>query len=187
MKEAAIKAHTYRHHQLSMNEVSVLRWGPKVKILIDPPCATITMDALVASLRGLRNARPSRTARIESNASERPIGDLSDGKSVDSGSIYRRRALIKEEDRQVAEGSISHDGHFAIATCIALNEHGELIDEKRKAIIDDGSGDPVHEPIWADEGFLGTESVEDLDEAAIFLKRRGSRSILFSGTKTAQS
>lgn len=170
-----------------MNEVSVLRWGPKFKILIDPPCATIAMDALVASRRGLRNARLSRTAGIEPSTSERPIGDLSDCESVGSGSIYRRRALIKEEDRQVAEGSISHDGHFAIATCMALNERGELIDEKCKDIVDDGSGDPVHEPTWGDEGFLETESVEDLDEAASYLKRRENRSVLFSEAKTPKS
>ena len=190
MKEAAIKAHTYRYHKLSMTQVSVLRWGAKVTILIDPPCATITMDARIASLRGLKHSRLSRISRIESNASENLTRDLCNGTTVNLGKTYERSALIKEEDRQVAEGSISHDGRYAIAMCLALNESREHSDNNSGAIIDDGSGDPIHEPMWGDEGFLGAEGLEDLKEAAILFnetKGPGARRVLFSGTSTFKS
>lgn len=187
MKEAAIKAHTYRYHKLSMTQVSVLRCGAKVTILIDPPCATITMDARIASLRELKHSRLSRISRIQSNASENSTGDLYKGTTVDSGKTYERSALIKEEDRQVAEGSISHDGRYVIAMCLALNESREHSDNNTGAIIDDGFGDPIHEPIWGDHGFLETEGWDDLKVAALLLnktKRPGARSALFSGTRT---
>ena len=190
MKEAAIKAHTYRYHKLTMTQVSVLRRGAKVTILIDPPCATITMDARIASLRGLKHSRLSRISRIESNASENSTGDLCNGTTVDLGKTYERSALIKEEDRQVAEGSISHDGRYAIAMCLALNESREHSDNNSGDIVDDGSGDPIHEPIWGDEGFLGAEGLEDLKEAALLFNKTkgpGARSVLFSGTRTFKS
>lgn len=190
MKEAAIKAHTFRPHKLSISEVSVLRWGAKTQILIDPPCATITMDARVASLRGLKNSRLSRIGRSESNASEIPIGGFPDSTYMGSEKSYQRMALIKDEDRQVAEGSISHDGDLVIATCMALNEIPEQSDENRGAIVDDGSGDPIHQPIWGDEGFLGKESLEDLKDAALLFnetKEPRARSVLFSKIKISKS
>lgn len=190
MKEAAIKAHTYRYHQLSMNQVSVLRWGAKVKILIDPPCATVDMNARVASLRGLKHSRLSRISQVKSNSLKNLTGDSSDGTSVDSGKVYQRTWLIKEEDRQIAEGSISHDGKFAVAMCVALNESREHSDNDSGTITDDGSGDPTHEPIWGDEGFLEIESLEDLRGAALLLsemKGAGPRSVLFSGIKNSKS
>ena len=189
MKEAAIKAHTYRSDKLLMTQVSVLRWGAKVKILIDPPSATITMDSRVASLRGLKHSRLRWKSRSATASSNSPTGDLFDGKSVKSTKIYKRGALIKEEDRQVAEGSISHDGGFVIATCMALNESGEQ-SEKSDAITDDGSGDPIHNPVWGDEGFRRTENLEGLKEAAFLsseTKGPEARSVLFSGAKTSKS
>lgn len=188
MKEAAIKAHSCRH-QLSTRQVSILRCWPKPRILIDPPSATITMDARVASLRGLRNLRLSRIGRTEPKASESLTGDLSDDTLVGSKTIYQRNALVKEEDRQVAEGSISHDGDFAVATCMALNETRDHSDKSISTIVDDGSGDPIHDPFWGDEGFPGAESLEDFKEAALLFnatKGPSARSVLFSGTKTTK-
>ena len=189
MKEAAIKAHTYRSDKLSMTQVSVLKWGARVKILIDPPSATITMDPRVASLRGLKRSRLSSKSRSATASSESPTEDLSDGESVESGTNYQRFPLIKEEDRQVAEGSISHDGEYVVATCMALNESDGQRDNGH-TIADDGSGDPIHEPVWGDEGFLGTESLEDLNGAALFsseLKGSGASSVLFSGIRRYKS
>ncbi len=64
-----------------------------------------------------------------------------------------RRRLVQEEDRQIAELSISHDGPYVIAVCMALDE--EATDYRSVApIVDDGSGEPVHEPSWGDKGWL---------------------------------
>lgn len=189
MKEAAIKAHTHRHEKLSINQVSVLRWGPKVKVLIDPPSAIVTMDARVAWLRGLRNSRLRWEREIESNASESPTGDLSDRASVDLGKIYSRYLRVKEEDRQVAEGSISHDGQFAVAICMALNENSEHSEQKISSIIDDGSGYPNYEPIWGDKGFLETESLDDTKGAQVLLEEMWgprARRVMFSRTGISQ-
>ncbi|MCJ1468882.1 hypothetical protein MMC07_007512 [Pseudocyphellaria aurata] len=144
------------------------------------------MDARVASLRGLKHSRLSKIGRIEPRASESLTRDLSDDTLVGSKTIYRRNALVKEEDRQVVEGSISHDGDYAIATCMALNESRDHIDKSSSTIVDDGAGDPIHDPIWGDEGFLGAETLEDLKEAALLFnatKGPGAKSVLFSGTK----
>lgn len=161
MKEAVIKAH--RNRKLYMNEISVIKAemdpnGSKPQVLIDPPCQTIMMDARVASLRGLRETkyeRMERNCRLKTQDSVQ--------KSVDQqllnvrgypGVIYKRRALVKEENRQIAEGNISHDSEYAVAVCMAFDEKFKSNDENIDPIFDDGSGKPLHEPAWGDEGFL---------------------------------
>ena len=58
---------------------------------------------------------------------------------------------MRAEDRQIAEVSISHDGDYAVATCLAVDEPAKQT--YNWPLIDDGSGDPIHEPAWADDGW----------------------------------
>ena len=67
--------------------------------------------------------------------------------------IYRRRRLIRDEERQEADLSISHDGEYAFAVCLALNEEVDSIGHEDKPVLDDGSGPPIHEPEYGDTGF----------------------------------
>lgn len=161
MKEAVIKAH--RNRKLYMNEISVIKAerdsdGSKPQVLIDPPSQTIMMDARVASLRGLREAKYEnmerncllKTKSSVRNSVDQQLLNLRDYPGV----IYKRRALVKEEDRQMAEGNISHDSEYAVAICMAFDEKFKSSDENIDPIFDDGSGKPLHEPAWGDEGFL---------------------------------
>ncbi|MCJ1342522.1 hypothetical protein MMC31_000708 [Peltigera leucophlebia] len=161
MKEAVIKAH--RNRKLYMNEISVIKAerdsdGSKPQVLIDPPSQTIMMDARVASLRGLREAKyenMERNCLLQTKSSVRNSVDQQLLNLRDyPGVIYKRRALVKEEDRQMAEGNISHDSEYAVAICMAFDEKFKSSDENIDPIFDDGSGKPLHEPAWGDEGFL---------------------------------
>ena len=67
--------------------------------------------------------------------------------------FFKRRAKIADEDRQYAELSITHDGEYATAVCLACVEDVENRKQK-PPFIDYGSGDPLHEPEWGDEGFF---------------------------------
>ena len=111
------------------------------------------MNAEVAAARGLYGA--TECLDPESGTVYKEVVH---GKSAkhgdDQGKIfYQRSKLYTEEDQQVAELSISHDGDIAMAVCMALDDagSGETLD---CPIIDHGSGDPVHEPEWGDRGFL---------------------------------
>lgn len=66
--------------------------------------------------------------------------------------FYLRKAKIKDEDQQIAEISISHDNGYAVAVCMALVEDSHSKD--RSQIVDDGLGEPLHEPEWGDAGYL---------------------------------
>ena len=67
--------------------------------------------------------------------------------------IFRRRRLILDEERQEADLSISHDGDYAIAVCLALDEEVDSIGHENKPVLDDGKGEPIHEPEYGDAGF----------------------------------
>ena len=67
---------------------------------------------------------------------------------------YVRRDRVKAEERQVAEMNITHDGDYVVAVCMAFDEACERKDEEIQPIVDNGVGDPIHEPVWGDEGFL---------------------------------
>lgn len=146
-----------------MNEISVVKAerdpnGSKPQVLIDPPSQTIIMDARVALLRGLRETRYERMERncllkrkdSVRTSLEQHLPHLSN----DSVVIYKRRALVKEGDRQIAEGNISHDSEYAVAVCMAFDPKFKSDDENIKPVSDDGSGEPLHEPAWGDVGFL---------------------------------
>lgn len=70
--------------------------------------------------------------------------------------FFTRRAKIKEEERQVAEISITHEKEYAVAVCMALDERPKT-EHSIEYIVDDGSGEPLHEPDWSDTGFLEGE------------------------------
>ena len=111
------------------------------------------MNAKVAAARGLRGTAedlgPNKGTKYEEvvNGQFAECGD--DQKKI----FFKRSKLYREEDQQVAEISISHDGDYAVAICMSVEEadHKGCI---RPFAIDDGSGDPIHEPEWGDRGFL---------------------------------
>lgn len=53
----------------------------------------------------------------------------------------------------MAELSISHDGPYVIAVCIAVDEEVKG-SESPLYLADVGSGDAMHEPVWGDRGWL---------------------------------
>ncbi|KAI4094673.1 MAG: hypothetical protein LQ348_006936 [Seirophora lacunosa] len=168
-KEATIKAH--RHRSLSLTDISILSPGPqelsqvsssnlKVQALVAPePTTWIVMDSDVASARGLSNRQPSRGFIHGEIVNGRFVANpRSEGSPVSSiqnagRKFFTRRAKIREEDQQIAEISISHDGDYAVAVCMALDEPRTKAYAIRH-VLDDGSGEPLHEPEWGDDGWL---------------------------------
>ncbi|CAD6570536.1 MAG: hypothetical protein ASARMPREDX12_003666 [Alectoria sarmentosa] len=167
-KEAAIKAH--RHRQLYMQNISIVRpilppgsfsgtgtgGAQKLIALIDPPSDRIEMIRRVAALRGLRgfglpNYGLHKGTLMSKDELHKEVQDAEDGK-VHRGAHYYRRSRVKESDRQVAEINISHDGDYAVATCMAFDPPWSMAQEK--TIVDKGEGLPLHEPQWGDEGWL---------------------------------
>lgn len=128
------------------------------------------MDKRVATLRGLRGY--SKDTEHIDNTLLHPkacYGGILNGTFVETKDpnaerFFIRRAKIADEDRQLADVSISHDGKYAMAVCIALDEAFHP-DQEKPAIIDDGTGEPLHEPEWADEGWFSPREneVEDAD------------------------
>ena len=60
---------------------------------------------------------------------------------------------------------IMKDGNYATATCLAskrphaVGAQKDFLDDSagafyRHALLDDGHGEPIHEPIWSDEGWV---------------------------------
>ena len=76
--------------------------------------------------------------------------------------FFVRKARIKDDEQQIAEISISHDDDYAVAVCMALDEKvnsRHCSEESSPCTIDDGSGEPLHEPEWGDSGYLEHEHV----------------------------
>ncbi|KAI4169866.1 MAG: hypothetical protein LQ343_005415 [Gyalolechia ehrenbergii] len=169
-KEAAIKAH--RNRRLSLNDISILHPKPsviehsessankqKLHALIAPEItAKVVMNSQVAKSRGLLE-RQSCFPHV--------YGDVFGGQFVrmpepsnhnvltaETGrKFWVRGPRTKDEERQIAEISISHDHGYAVAVCMALDEKTNL-GGSVDYIVDDGSGESVHEPEWGDEGWL---------------------------------
>ena len=113
----------------------------QTKALVDPPSDSILMDDRVAEIRALKGFGPKSKSLPKGAVVER-----------NGQNYYRRRSRIKESERQMADVSISHDGAYAVAVCMAPNEPGsELAGE---VIIDDGTSPSMHEPSWGDEGWV---------------------------------
>ena len=154
-KEAAIKALGSR--RLSRLEISILassqRPDPsnrqqtnesKVAAFIDPPTDTILMDERVAKLRGLKGF--SDDCKLHNKGTTH----------IEQGNVYyMRRAKVCESAIERLEISISHDGDYATAVCIALHKPSSLDSKKRS--IDAGDGPPLHEPDWGDEGWFDAQ------------------------------
>lgn len=155
-KEAAIKAH--RHRRLYMQDVSIVKSpnSDKVIALIDPVCNVIQMDERVAYLRGLRGFGPQSQGHHKGPLMGEDENDLVQVQGTIGKHINRRRK-IKETERQTAEMSISHDGEYAVAVCIAYDAPGHHPEGRR--IIDDGTGPAIHEPQWGDQGWFDVDYV----------------------------
>ena len=72
---------------------------------------------------------------------------------------HQRNKLVSMKDRSTADLSISHDGDYAIAVVQAFQEdHGQ----SSTPLIDDGEGEPIHEPQCGDKGFDNDELLKVL-------------------------
>ena len=174
-----IKAH--QHRKLGFQEISIV--DPSValgqtetgnqfnlKAVIDPPTRLIQMDQRVAKLRGLRGfrgdeeqadiingqAEPVDSSKTVKNSQDRVVpSDEGLEISMHGPPYLTRRSLVKDEDRKIAELSITHEDTVAVAVCMAWQDSSEqqMIGDLEQPIIDDGTGEPIHEPTWGDRGF----------------------------------
>lgn len=160
-----------------MTDISIIKsQNKKPLLLVDPPRRYVLMNEEVTKSRGLQGLSTEFGSAIKMQSrhgtgimptlSAQYYGDIVDGEFLESKdrnatTFFRRRAKVAMEDRQVAELSISHDGEYAMAVCIASDD-STLDPEEKPFIIDDGSGDPIHEPEWADEGWFDpTTGIQD--------------------------
>lgn len=141
--------------------------------LIEPPSHNVVIDERVAEIRGLRGFGPrsrhlqpgallvDREQDLEVTYSSKVDGV--NGLRGELGKIrsFERRSKVDESERQIAEVNISHDGNTAVAVCMALDQPESHFELERT--IDDGTGLPIHEPQWGDEGwFLPDKVVKDM-------------------------
>lgn len=176
-----IKAH--QHRKLGFQEISIVdpsvalgktetRNRFNLKVVIDPPTRSIQMDQRVAMLRGLRRFRgDEEQADIIMNGPAEPVDSSKTMKNSQDcvvpnderlqipkhGPPYlTRRSLVKDEDRKIAELSITHEDTVAVAVCMAWQDPSEeqMIGDLEQPIIDDGTEEPIHEPTWGDRGFM---------------------------------
>ncbi|KAL8905518.1 MAG: hypothetical protein Q9207_002579 [Kuettlingeria erythrocarpa] len=131
----------------------------KLQALISPePTLRIVMVPEVAKARRLReghsNFRNVHGTVVNGRFIENfcPPGEAAPQPQT-TGEFIVRRARIRDEEQQIAEISISHDGEYSVAVCMALDEPSQ---EKKvvKYIVDDGVGEPLHQPEWGDRGWL---------------------------------
>ena len=108
--------------------------------LIDPVCPDVLMTGAVASHRGLCGFTPDTHGHAHGNFQIR-----------DGHQYFVRKAKVHPGDRTAAQISISHDGAYASATCLALHDQGRGTDSTAP-VLDDGTGLPIHEPRWNDYG-----------------------------------
>ncbi|MCJ1383966.1 hypothetical protein MMC17_007080 [Xylographa soralifera] len=161
-KEAAIKAHTKR--RLLRSHVSIVvrsvesdvehRGTVKPMILISPPTRPVIMNTLTAAKRGLKGVASENKKAASPRALAKVAPKISTfaqeaGFQIDEP-LFLRQLSVKEADKRLADVSISHDGGYATAVCLALDEE---IEEDLEPIVDSGDGDPLHEPNWGDRGF----------------------------------
>ncbi|MCJ1387331.1 hypothetical protein MMC18_000173 [Xylographa bjoerkii] len=161
-KEAAIKAHTKR--RLLRADVSIVvpsvtsdvqyRGTVKPIILISPPTRLVIMNTLTAAKRGLKGVASENDQAVSSNIptelSQKMRALAQNIGFPVNEPLFLRQLLVREEDKRLADVSISHDGEYATAVCLAMDEEMEEILEP---IVDSGNGEPMHEPKWGDRGF----------------------------------
>lgn len=117
----------------------------KVAAFVDPPTDTILMTGDVAETRGLRGFTDA------SRHLARGVTQAEQGKLY-----YARRAKVWDSRRDRLEVSISHDGQYATAVCIAPNP--PLGEKLGKVVVDDGRGPSKHEPDWDDDGWFDPQA-----------------------------
>ena len=175
-KEATVKA--YYRRRLYMRDVSIQNerrpvprshQGCKLCALINPKLQRmILMDTEVAQKRGL-STKNRGIPGLNIVGSNRPLELEAFGLSNLHGEPQRkyrcRRAKIKEEVQHFAEISISHEREYAVAVCMVLDE--EEAGSDIEYVVDDGTGEPLHEPLWGDEGFLSDELLPCFDRPHI--------------------
>ncbi|KAI4138867.1 MAG: hypothetical protein L6R39_006570 [Caloplaca ligustica] len=169
-KEATVKAH--RHRRLFVRDISILspadlsrhlQEGPtnvKLQALVaSENMVRIVMDPDVARTRGL-SSKGGYQNHYEHAIDSQVVPKLLNDKGASAGGTGReffiRRKRFKEEEQQVAEINISHDGDYATAVCLALDEPQEM-KARCEYVVDDGSGEPLHEPTWGDRGWLAND------------------------------
>ena len=122
------------------------------------------MSPAVAPKPGLRARvipkRDKGNALISLLNEQQEEEEISDGPSFYDGEFYRA-PRIRMEHRRVADVSISHDGKYAFATALAVEDY-EIPSQNPEFVDDNGEGEPIHEPEWGDEGWDDIEG--DLDE-----------------------
>ncbi|KAL8799851.1 MAG: hypothetical protein Q9182_005600 [Xanthomendoza sp. 2 TL-2023] len=154
-KEAAVKAS--RNRRLLLRDISIVQASSNNKVcaLVAPErTIEIVMDPIVAQQRGIKEARSPHRGVHGMVVGGQFFKREGTERSEEVGSRYFiRPAKIKDEERQVAEISISHDDNYAVAVCMALDERA-VVTESINYMVDDGSGEPLHEPDWGDIGWL---------------------------------
>lgn len=155
-----------------MSEISIVAESEaaseSIYALVDPPSRSVLIHEDAAKIRGLLGYgdKESNICRLSGGFGPYLYGTVRDGKFVEtvpsqSERFFKRRLRIQAEERQMAQVSISHDGDYATAVCIALDEPFVRKDEQ-SFIIDDGSGDSLHEPEWGDTGWLMSQDELEL-------------------------
>jgi len=123
-KEAAIKAVSYR--RLFHHDVTILipdkGFGKKPYARIEPPTRLIKIPYNIARQRGIHL-------------------------DEESDFVFRPK-MVHGNERQIAEVSISHDGDYATAVVMAVNEP---LENEAKIIVDLGKSHPLHEPMLHDD------------------------------------
>ena len=117
-------------------------------VLIDPPRQLVVFTDEVANKRGINKAikdiRVASSLRVKEacEVPRDPKEQTSHGATEAIGvRSYSRWRLIEMEHRQLADGSISHDGDYVVAACQALNDpHNAAL----PSIQDHGSGKSIH-------------------------------------------
>lgn len=149
--------------------------------LVEPPRRWVLISEELAERRGLHrvdhftsqaHVKDQNPAGLKHSCI---LGTFIKGKFVRTNNhtdqrFYPRRLVWSNElqqEREVAQVSLSHDGGFAVATCIAsTTSHAQRAQQNASgrlqkgaiedAVIDDGQGEAIHEPAWGDEGWVNS-------------------------------
>lgn len=152
-KEAAVKAHS-PYRRLTLPEISVVTSNrlSRITMLIDPPQPLVKMSHAVAEKRGLK---PKTFKAFK-------LGLVVPSVEAKLSGMYFRPKLVRPEDRQTADLSISHDGEYAVALVQAIVDPSSENNIDLETIEDDGNGEPIHQPQFGDAGFLDVDPFKDI-------------------------
>lgn len=166
-----------------MQDISIVRSSGDSKpvALIDPICNMVQMDERVAALRGLRGFGKGSKELLKG-----PLDDdaIQEAKQTNAGTFTRRRK-VKMTERQMAEINISHDGDYAVAVCMALDSPG--FNPEGRLIVDDGTGEAIHEPQWGDEGWLDPEKERGAPSSPSIRKHSVRGTTIFERAREVQN